>query len=216
MKENSLLKKRITRRSKLPRNPRTKKNPLPIKLLEGALEVRDRVASTGLAALDTQLEFDEREVLEANTDYIVNAALQLDGMEVKFSSEAGSDKMAEECRPGAPYITFRREPGVPLSLVNDQPHSGAFTATVSILAGDDAGKVARRLARMEKAVKDPAAVRLYRWEDPVLGPRRMPNMQKPMDGKVEVKEGDKFEVDLEKGEVKVGGVDVGQSMVYRF
>ena len=34
--------------------------------------------------------------------------------------------------------------------------------------------------------------------------------------KVEVKEGDKFEVDLEKGEVKVGGVDVGQSMVYRF
>ena len=134
---------------------------------------------------------------------------------MKFSSEAG-EKMQEECRPGAPYVTFRREPGVALAMVNDQPHSGAFTAEVQVQPDDDVAKIARRLARMEKAVKDPAAVRLYRWEDPVLGPRRMPNMQKPMDGKVEVKEGDKFEVDLEKGEVKVGGVDVGQSMVYRF
>jgi hypothetical protein len=52
--------------------------------------------------------------------------------------------------------------------------------------GDDASKIARRLFRNERNIKDPKSVTLYRHEDPVLGPRKIPNLEKPLDGKVAI------------------------------
>ena len=66
---------------------------------------KERVAANGLSALDLTLEFDEKAVLEDNLDYLATN-LTLEGMEVKFSSEA-NEKTQEECRPGNPFIVFR-------------------------------------------------------------------------------------------------------------
>ena len=49
-----------------------------------------------------------------------------------------------------------------------------------------------------------------------MGPRTMPNFQNPLAGKVEVTDKDgKFEIDLAKVEVKLGGVDLGSCLIYR-
>jgi leucyl-tRNA synthetase len=44
------------------------------------------------------LEFDEKRVLEDNLNYLLNT-LEMEGVDVKFSSEA-SEKIQEDCRPG--------------------------------------------------------------------------------------------------------------------
>ena len=59
---------------------------------------KERVADQGLSALDLSLEFDEIKVLEDNLNYLVNT-LEMEGVDVKFSSEA-SEKIQEDCRPG--------------------------------------------------------------------------------------------------------------------
>ncbi len=173
---------------------------------------KERVEKVGEQALDLTLDFDERSVLEDNAGYVAGS-LGLEGFEVRFS-ESGGDKMQEECRPGAPYVQFRREPSVPLTMVNDQPHSGLFSTEVPILHGDDGDKVARRIARTTKGVRADR-VRMYRFEDPVLGSRRIPNAERPDEGKVEVGRKESFDVDLEERKVKLGGTDVGSVMIYR-
>ena len=59
---------------------------------------KERVADQGLSALDLSLEFDEKRVLEDNLNYLLNT-LEMEGVDVKFSSEA-SEKIQEDCRPG--------------------------------------------------------------------------------------------------------------------
>ncbi len=173
---------------------------------------KERVAKIGMQALDLKLDFDEKAVLEDNASYITGS-LGLEGLDVIFSSEAGNEKMQEECRPGAPYIQFRREPTVALRLVNNQPHSGLFSTEVDVLDGDNGEKVAKRVTRMTKGTK--GKVRMYRFEDPIMGPRRIPNAEKPLEGKVEVSPKDKFTIDVQKNKVQLNGVDIGDVMIYR-
>ena len=66
---------------------------------------KDRVSAQGLSALDLTSEFDEKQVLEDNINYLIGT-LQLDGLDVKFSTEA-NEKTQEECRPSDPFIVFR-------------------------------------------------------------------------------------------------------------
>ena len=35
--------------------------------------------------------------------------------------------------------------------------------------------ITKRMSRMEKGIKDPKRLMLYRYEDPAMGPRLMPN-----------------------------------------
>ena len=60
---------------------------------------KERVAQVGLGALDLTLEFDGKAVLERDAAYLANS-LQLEGIEVRSSSESQNEKMQEECRPG--------------------------------------------------------------------------------------------------------------------
>ena len=62
-------------------------------------------SAQGLSALDLTSEFDEKQVLEDNINYLIGT-LQLDGIDVKFSTEA-NEKTQEECRPSDPFIVFR-------------------------------------------------------------------------------------------------------------
>jgi len=141
-------------------------------------------------------------VLEDNKDYLIST-LQLEGIDVEYSDKA-SEKTQEECRPGAPFIVFRVDPSIDLTFINDQPHTGLFTTTCSILENDTYKSIALRLARNERNVKDPKKVKLFRYEDPVLGTRKMPALDVIDDGKIEVL-GDEFtfKLDLSSNQVKL-------------
>ena len=119
--------------------------------------MKEKVAAKGLSALDASLPWDEAEVLRANLPYIT-AALDLEGVALAAAAELG--ERGEDCRPGAPFVTFRAEPSLPLALTNNQAFSGVFECSVPVLHGDTAAALARRLARLERGVKGP--VTLYR------------------------------------------------------
>ena len=135
--------------------------------------MKEKVAAKGLAALDATLPWDEAEVLRANLASIT-AALDLEGVLLATAAE-----LCEDCRPGAPFITFSAEPSLPIALTNNQAFFGAFESSVPVLhvshgAHDDtAAALARRL---ERGVKGP--VTLYRWPGATrhLAPKIYPSL----------------------------------------
>lgn len=179
--------------------------------------VKARIEEFGLAALDLTLDFDEAEVLLDNLDYLTST-LQMEGVDVKFASEA-NEKIQEECRPGTPFILFRTDPSVDLTLINNQPHSGLFHVICPIMDGDNLEKIARRIFRTERNVKDAKKVSLFRHEDPILGPRRIPVLDKPLDGKIEISAEQIFRIDLEKKQVFLesngGKIELGDNIIFR-
>ena len=60
----------------------------------------------------------------------------------------------------------------------------------------------------------------FSFEDTALGPRRIPNLEKPLEGKITVLEGQVFKVDFERKEVYLqtkdnGKVAIGEKLVFR-
>jgi len=174
--------------------------------------MKERVSTVGMSALDTSLPWDETAVLSSNLDYLLSS-LELEGIDLAWASDLG-DK-GDEVRPGTPFITFRTEPSVKLELVNNQIGTGVFSTSCPILQGDTAQKVASRLARLERGVKDSKAVSLYRWTDPVLGPRVMPDMNKPLANLTPVDKKDVFTINLETNEVTLQNLNLGPGLIYR-
>jgi len=173
---------------------------------------KEKVVTSGLSALDTSLPWDEMKVLSENLTYIVTT-LGLEGVDLALSSDLG--EKGEDCRPGAPIIAFRTEPSVTLQLTNNQPFTGLFNTACPILQGDTVRNITRRLARMEKNIKEGTPVSLYRWTDPVMGPRTMPDMKIPLAGLTQVMEKDTFNIDLEKNMVKLGDLTLETGLIFR-
>lgn len=178
--------------------------------------IKENLEKNGPKVLDLELEFDERAVLLENIVYLTNS-LELDQIDVLFASDA-DDKVKEDCCPGKPFSVFRSEPGVSVSLVNPQPCNGLFSTQIDIRQGDSGDSVIRRLAKVNRAIKDPSRVKLMRFEDPVHGPRRVPVLGKEEQGKLPVPDTSIFSVSLEEGTVRVAhnglSVDVGDTLVY--
>ena len=85
---------------------------------------------------------------------------------------------------------------------------------------DNCRKIAQRLARLERNVKDATKVKLLRYEDAVLGPRKMPSLESIDDGKIEMGDEFIFKLDLESKLIKLHSTktsDIIQmdSIVYR-
>ena len=121
------------------------------KLMPFVAFMKEKVSSSGsLNVLDTSLPWDEVKVLRENLSYLVTT-LGLEGLDLASASELGD--RGEECRPGAPMVTFRTEPSVGLDLVNNQPHTGLFSVRTPILQGDDTAAISRRLRRLERNLK---------------------------------------------------------------
>ena len=67
-------------------------------------------------------------------------------------------------------------------------------------------------------MSDWRAVKLLRYEDPLGGPRRIPHVDTPMEGKLEVSMDATFSIDPKAGRVTLQEngqkVDIGSQMVY--
>ncbi|KAJ7997238.1 hypothetical protein DPEC_G00226900 [Dallia pectoralis] len=178
--------------------------------------IKENLEKNGSRALDLELEFNERAVLQENIVYLTNS-LELDQIDVVFPSEA-DDKIKEDCCPGKPFSVFRSEPGVPVSLLNPQPANGLFTTTVVIRQGDSRDGIIRRLSKVNKFIKDMSKVKLMRFEDPVQGPRRVPVLGMEEQGKITVTDKSSFNINLADRKVLMTdnglSVDIGDSLVY--
>ena len=100
-------------------------------------------------------------------------------------------------------------------MVNNQPHTGLFQTTCPILENDTLLRITKRLARNERNIKDHKKIQLWRYEDPILGPRTFPSLEKPLEGKAQVTDGCVIKVDLKAQKVFVNNVDIGEVMIYR-
>ncbi|XP_027462344.1 leucine--tRNA ligase, cytoplasmic isoform X1 [Zalophus californianus] len=178
--------------------------------------IKENLEKMGPRVLDLQLEFDEQAVLMENIVYLTNS-LELEHIEVKFASEA-EDKVREDCCPGKPLNVFRTEPGVAVSLVNPQPSNGHFSTKIEIRQGDNRDSVIRRLMKMDRGIKDLSKVKLMRFDDPLLGPRRVPVLGKEHTGKTPISEHAVFHVDLMSKKIHLTenglGADIGDTIIY--
>lgn len=178
--------------------------------------IKDSLEKKGPRVLDLELEFDERAVLLDNIVYLTNS-LEMDQIEVVFASEA-DDKVKEDCCPGKPFCVFRSEPGVSVSMVNPQPANGLFSTKIEIRQGDSKDSIIRRLSRVNRGIKDISKVKLMRFEDPLLGPRRIPVLGKEEEGKLAVSKSSIFNVSLEENKVHMTDnglkIDIGDTLVY--
>uniref|UniRef100_A0A2K6FMJ9 Leucine--tRNA ligase, cytoplasmic n=1 Tax=Propithecus coquereli TaxID=379532 RepID=A0A2K6FMJ9_PROCO len=178
--------------------------------------IKENLEKMGPHVLDLQLEFDEQAVLMENIVYLTNS-LELEHIEVKFASEA-EDKVKEDCCPGKPLNVFRTEPGVSVSLVNPQPSNGHFSAKIEIRQGDNCDSIIRRLMKMDRGIKDLSKVKLMRFDDPLLGPRRVPVLGKEHTEKTPISEHAVFDVDLMSKKIHLteNGLraDIGDTIIY--
>ncbi|XP_055972655.1 leucine--tRNA ligase, cytoplasmic isoform X1 [Sorex fumeus] len=178
--------------------------------------IKENLEKMGPRVLDLQLEFDEQAVLMENIVYLTNS-LELEHIEVKFASEA-EDKVREDCCPGKPLNVFRTEPGVSVSLVNPQPSNGHFSTRIEIRQGDNRDSIIRRLMKMDRGIKDLSKVKLMRFDDPLLGPRRVPVLGNEHAEKTPITEHAVFHVDLPSKKVHLteNGLraDIGDTIVY--
>lgn len=178
--------------------------------------IKENLEKKGPRVLDLELEFDERAVLVENLVYLTNS-LDLDQIDVKFASDA-DDKIKEDCCPGKPFSVLRTEPGVPLFLVNPQPSNGHFSTKIEIRQGDSRDSVIRRLMKTDRGIKDVTKVKLMRYDDPVLGPRRVPVLGKEDSDKTVISQQAAFHINLNEKKVHVADnglkIDIGDTLVY--
>nr|XP_061801544.1 leucine--tRNA ligase, cytoplasmic-like isoform X1 [Nerophis lumbriciformis] len=178
--------------------------------------IKENLEKNGPRVLDLELEFDERAVLMENLVYLTNS-LELEQIDILFASE-GDDKVKEDCCPGQPFCVFRSELAVCVSLVNPQPCNGLFTTRVDIRQGDSRDNIVRRLVKVNRLIKDLSKVKLMRYEDPLLGPRRVPVLGQEEQGKVVISPQSVFSINLEEKKVTVADngltVDIGDTLAY--
>uniref|UniRef100_A0A182QC67 leucine--tRNA ligase n=1 Tax=Anopheles farauti TaxID=69004 RepID=A0A182QC67_9DIPT len=183
--------------------------------------VRERVEAVGgpgKQAMDVTLDFDEREVLQTNAEYLRNT-LELDSLTLRYTDEPDTpEKMREEVRPGVPFIVFTVKPFVTVTLENPIERSGLFTVTMNLSDGDTSKTLKEKLAKQIGFKADLAALEILRYEDPVMGPRTLPTFQDYRSGKITIEEGD-FKVETEKKQVllsngSVKNLNIGTHFIY--
>lgn len=105
---------------------------------------------------------------------------------------------------------------VVIALDNPTERSGFFTLKAGVGDSETTKQLREKIAKII-GLKDLKALTLWRYEDPILGPRKIPAFKDYQTGKVLLEDGI-FEIDVSKIEVKlaVNGkkIDVGTNLIY--
>ncbi|XP_060530694.1 leucine--tRNA ligase, cytoplasmic [Cylas formicarius] len=180
--------------------------------------VREKVDKMGVRALALTLEFDEAQILKDNAIYLANT-LDVEDLVVRYTDEDGASEKMKECCPGAPFVVFSTKSGVRVEFVNPIPGSGLFSKYIVVSDDDTYDKIVQKLVRDVKHIKDPSAVQLWRFEDPVLGEVTMPLFNEPTKGKVLLAKDSTFKVDSDQLKVYVASkgnksFEIGKQLTY--
>jgi len=135
--------------------------------------IKERCEKLGIeTALRQALDFDEDSALSVNKNYLLNN-LDLERIEIKCSDDATDEKTKEECVPGEPFIVFSVGSSKRIYLSNPQPSSGCLSGSVNVLDEDFVKQIKNRMVSA-KIVKSTNVLELFRYSDPVMGPRKIP------------------------------------------
>lgn len=155
--------------------------------------------------------------MKVNLEYLRNT-LDLESLEIKFTDDpTASEKTKEEVRPGIPFIVYTTKPSVRIALENPVPRSGMFTNFLNVAEGDTTRGLKEKLVK-SLGLKAVDAVQIWRFEDPVLGPRKMPIFNDFKSGKIQLEEGT-MSIDVKAETVTITTTDgkkvnVGTNLVY--
>lgn len=180
-------------------------------------QVLERVEQLGKSAMAVTVDFDEYEIMTVNLSYLKNT-LDLESLAVRFTDDATADqKMKEEVRPGVPFIVYTTKPSIKVNFENPVPRSGQFTQCLNVSQGDTVKDLKEKLAKAVN-LKEATAIQIWRFTDPVLGPRKIPAFDDYKSGKAQVEEGT-VSLDLKTEAVYITSsdnqkVEVGTSLVY--
>lgn len=185
------------------------------KVMPFVARVREGIDQFGKVAMAVTVDFDENEILKVNQEYLRNT-LDLESLEIRFTDDPTStDKLKEEVSPGIPFIVYTTKPSIKISLENPVPRSGMFTQFLNVSDGDTTKEIREKLAKNLKL--EIGAVQVWRFEDPALGPRKIPNFNDYKTGKVQLEDG-VVSLDLKTETVCVttvdGKIEVGTSFIY--
>ncbi|XP_055386112.1 leucine--tRNA ligase, cytoplasmic [Condylostylus longicornis] len=179
--------------------------------------VREKVESgKGKAALATVLDFDEKTVLQNNLEYLKHT-LDLQQLEIKHTDDPTAPaKTREEVKPGSPFINYEIAPNISVTLQNPIQRSGLFTVDTVISDGETVTTFYEKVARII-GLKDFNALKIWRFQDPVLGPRRIPLFEDYKTGKIELTEG-RLQVSNEKKTLYLltngKSIEIGKNFIY--
>lgn len=165
-----------------------------------AAMIRERVEApggSGKSALAVKLDFDEKKVLESALEYLKNT-LDLDTLTIKYTDDPNvPEKTREEVRPGVPYIAFSIKPFVRIQLENPLPRSSLFTVTVNVVEGENVKALYEKVGR-SLDMKELSPLKIYRFNDPLLGPRKIPNFNDLKEGKTLLSKQADFKLNSDK------------------
>ncbi|GFS89453.1 leucine--tRNA ligase, cytoplasmic [Nephila pilipes] len=162
--------------------------------------MKEKTKNLGISALNLFLDFDEMAILKENKEYLTST-LDLEELSFKYTDET-EDKALEDCCPGEPIIIYSTASSVSLKLINQQPHNGYVEIQLPIYEGTTASSLISRIRKAQK-IPEVKQVKLYRYNDIILGPRTIPVLGKTEDGKSVLREDSKFSIELEKASISL-------------
>ncbi|KAG1656306.1 Leucine--tRNA ligase, cytoplasmic [Nymphon striatum] len=127
----------------------------------------------------------------------------LAGIEVKDTTETEDSKIREECVPGQPFIVYSSEPCIQAKFLNQQPHNGLFELQVPIYNMDHASTVLNRIIKLVRATEDISHLKIFRYNDPDLGPRKIPIIGQETNGKSVIPHSALFSINVDEQKVYI-------------
>uniref|UniRef100_A0AAF5PN76 leucine--tRNA ligase n=1 Tax=Wuchereria bancrofti TaxID=6293 RepID=A0AAF5PN76_WUCBA len=181
--------------------------------------MRENLAIHGESALDIACQFDQKEVLEQNLDYILST-LDLESVTITDVRGVVPANVVEMTCPGKPIIMYKeQEPGITITFRNVDPCSGLFDIEIPIINGDTVAVIIRRLKRISKDIKPKQTISLWRYLDPLGGDRKLIQLKNPLENNERIPDSSQFKVDIQSGKVCLQNNGnkfyLGNTIVYR-
>ncbi|EDV19829.1 uncharacterized protein TRIADDRAFT_61696 [Trichoplax adhaerens] len=114
--------------------------------------------------------------------------LKLTGLEIKLVNDASDSKVRDTSVPGRPYSVFFE--AVTVQFINPQVCKPYFSFYADIRDKESINDVISRISTETKESTD--KIKLYYYNDAVGGSRRMPNLSRPLEGKILIADGATF------------------------
>uniref|UniRef100_A0A0V0G4H9 leucine--tRNA ligase n=1 Tax=Triatoma dimidiata TaxID=72491 RepID=A0A0V0G4H9_TRIDM len=176
--------------------------------------IKDKVASTGISALNLTSEIDEMAVLSENKSYLLQT-LNVEEVKLLYTDDpSASENIKQETSPCSPYLKLElASPGLLIKLINPQPNCPHFNKDVVLRDGVSVSDLKNFLN-----LKNRSTVTFWRWEDPILGSRMVPVFNDITAGKIKMDNNSLFRVNIVKKLLQIeenGNFhDIGDSISY--